>query len=91
MSINNDAVLAGYINSCRPVYPPITSTGLTNTGGDTSVGSYVVRNAFHLTGEGIKVGIISDGYNTIPGNPAETDVVNGDLPGIGNPDDIQHP
>ena len=29
--------------------------------------------------------MISDSYNTIPGNPANTDVVNGDLPGIGNP------
>lgn len=90
-AINNDAVLAGYINSCRPVYSPINSMGLANTGGDTSVGSYIVRNAFHLTGEGIKVGIISDGYNTIPGNPAETDIVNGDLPGVGNPDDDSTP
>ncbi|HYJ64425.1 MAG TPA: MBG domain-containing protein, partial [Parafilimonas sp.] len=85
-NINNDSTLKNSINSCRPVYPPITSTGLANTGGDTSVGSYIVRNAFHLTGEGIKVGIISDGYNTIPGSPDTIDILNGDLPGVGNPD-----
>ncbi len=90
-AINNDEVLAGYINSCKPVYPPITSAGLANTGGDTSLGSYIVRNAFHLTGEGIKVGVISDGYNTIPGDPAGNDIVNGDLPGIGNPEDDSTP
>ncbi len=85
--LNNDANIKNYIISCRPVYTPIKSTGLANTGGDTSVGSYIVRNAFHLTGNGIKVGVISDGYNTIPGNPAGTDILNGDLPGAGNPDD----
>ena len=31
--------------------------------------------------------MISDGYNTIPGNPAGTDILNGDLPGVGNPAD----
>ena len=47
--------------------------------------SYIVRNAFHLTGEGIKVGVLSDGFNTIPGDPAGINVLNGDLPGPGNP------
>ena len=85
--LNDDTNIKNYIISCRPVYTPIKSTGLANTGGDTSVGGYIVRNAFHLTGDGIKVGVISDGYNTIPGNPAGTDILNGDLPGVGNPDD----
>ena len=36
-------------------------------------------------GEGVKVGVLSDSYNTILGNPAATDISNGDLPGAGNP------
>lgn len=83
--MNSDAELKTYVNSCRPVYPPITSEGITTTEGDTAINSFVVRNAFHLTGDGIKVGVLSDGYNTIPGNPAGVDVINGDLPGQGNP------
>ena len=83
--INNDAELKTYINSFKPVYAPINSVGITTTQGDSAMNSFVVRNAFHLTGEGIKVGVLSDGFNTIPGNPAGVDVENGDLPGEGNP------
>ena len=83
--LNNDADMRKYANSFRPLYPPITSTGLATTGGDTSVHADIARNAFHLTGAGIKMGVLSDSYNTIPGNTANTDVLNGDLPGVGNP------
>src|SRR6185312_15500690 len=48
--------------------------------------SYLVREGYGLTGAGVKVGVISNSYNTIAGNPAQTDVINGDLPGIGNAD-----
>lgn len=85
-TINSDANLANEVISFSPVYPPITSVGVATTEGDTAVRAYIARNAFHLTGAGIKVGVLSDGYNTIPGNPAATDVANGDLPGVGNPD-----
>jgi hypothetical protein len=44
-----------------------------------------VRNSFGVQGEDITVGVMSDSYNTLPGNPAYNDVINGDLPGNGNP------
>ncbi|MEP7318395.1 MAG: S8 family serine peptidase, partial [Panacibacter sp.] len=77
------------INYCRPVYPPLSNSGIINSSGDTSLYTNYVRNGFGLTGKGVKVGVISNSYNTIPGNPAQTDIVNGDLPGTGNPDDPQ--
>ncbi len=85
--INSDTTLANYVVSFSPVYPPVTNVGVATSEGDTAMHAYIARNAFHLTGQGVKVGVLSDGYNTIPGNPAATDVTNGDLPGTGNPDD----
>ena len=41
------------------------------------------RNGFNLQGEGVKIGVISDSYNTLLGNPANDDVLKGDLPGVG--------
>jgi len=39
-----------------------------------------------MKGEGVKIGVISDSYNTKIGNPAQDDVLEGDLSGPGNPD-----
>lgn len=79
--------IAQYIDYARPLFPAISNVGVANTGGDVAQYSDFARNGFNVKGEGVKVGIISDSYNTILGNPALTDVVNGDLPGVGNPDD----
>jgi hypothetical protein len=79
-TMNNDALLKTYINAVRPLFPPITSgSGVASTSGDTSVHTNYVRDGYNLSGAGIKVGIISDGFNTIPGDPASIDVLNGDL------------
>ncbi len=43
------------------------------------------KTAWKITGKGVKVGVMSDSYNTKFGNPAQLDVMNGDLPGSGNP------
>ena len=43
------------------------------------------RSLFNVDGSGIKVGVLSDSYNTISGNPAGLDVSHKDLPGPGNP------
>lgn len=75
------------IDYCRPLFPPVNNSGVVNSSGDTALYTNFVRNGYGLTGEGVKVGVISNSYNTIPGNPAQTDIVNGDLPGVGNPDD----
>ncbi len=56
---------------------PITSEGdRTHRADDT-------RNTFGYSGEGIKIGVLSDSYNGLKGAPA--DVSSGNLPGKGNP------
>ncbi|MBK9318443.1 MAG: hypothetical protein IPM91_06205 [Bacteroidetes bacterium] len=76
---------SNYINYVRPVYPSITNSGVTVTQGDIAQRSNAVRDGFGIDGSGVKVCVLSDSYNTILGNPANTDIVNGDLPGTGNP------
>ena len=77
--------LPQFITYCRPLFPAISSSGVAYTNGDIAMRSDFARNGFNVSGEGVKVGVISDSYNTQPGNPALTDVLNGDLPGAGNP------
>ena len=80
------------INYCRPYYQEITHSGVVTSAGDTSVRSWLVRNGYNLNGDGIKIGVISNSYNTITDatlaplktNTAAQDVANGDLPGTGN-------
>lgn len=56
------------------------------TNGDIAQHSDFARLGYKVDGEDVKVGVISDSYNTLSGSPATTDVLNGDLPGTGNPD-----
>lgn len=72
------------INYCRPYYPPVAASGIAYSKGDVSMVSDSARSAFGVSGAGVKIGVISDSYNTIAGNPALANVVNGDLPGTGN-------
>ena len=69
----------------RPVYPSINNSGVALTQGDVAQTSDLAREGFNVDGSGVKVCVLSDSYNTVPGNNANTDVVNGDLPGVGNP------
>ncbi|MFM8950159.1 MAG: hypothetical protein ACKOKB_05205, partial [Bacteroidota bacterium] len=78
-------LVASKINYVRPVYPSITSSGIALTQGDVAQTSNIAREGFQVDGSGVKVCVMSDSYNTVPGNNANTDVVNGDLPGVGNP------
>ena len=78
--------LGDLIDYCRPLFPSIGNAGIVTSQGDSAVQGYMVRQGYGLSGEGVKVGVISNSYNTIPGNPAQTDVANGDLPGTENPD-----
>lgn len=73
-------------NHCRPVFAPVNNAGLVTSEGDKSIGADLARGGFNLGGAGIKIGVISDSYNTLPGNRALQDVNNGDLPGATNPD-----
>ncbi len=77
----------------RPYYKAFSNSGLANSAGDSSMRSQFVRQGYGLKGQGIKIGVISDSYNTILAattnpvtNTAAQDIGNGDLPGIGNPD-----
>ena len=71
------------VNQARPGFPPVPKVGTTTTQGDRALRSDLVRLGYDLTGEGTKVCILSDSYNTLLA--AEGDVTSGDLPGIGNP------
>ncbi len=76
------------INFCRPVFTPIGNSGLIKNAGDTAIGTQLVRNGYNLQGQGVKIGVISDSYNsqvTSSGNPAQLDISTGELPGVGNP------
>lgn len=81
--------LPDLINYVRPYYSPIAgnfaSTGLTTTQGDLAMGGVAAKNGWLVSGSGVKVGVLSDSYNTRTGNPAGLDVLNGDLPGTENP------
>jgi hypothetical protein len=71
------------VNYARPEYPPQSNSGLVTTQGDIAMHSDIARNIFKVTGAGAKVGVLSDSYNKKFGNPANDDVLKGDLPGVG--------
>lgn len=85
------------INFVRPLYSPIQNSGITVSQGDNAQKSDAVREAFKIKngneavpvdGSGIKIGVISDSYNTQPftgKTRATIDEENGDLPGTQNP------
>ncbi len=72
--------------SARPIYPALRNAGLITSQGDTALRSFRARDVFDVDGQGIKIGVLSDSYNTKLGNPAADDVLRGDLPGVTNPD-----
>ncbi len=74
------------INHCRPIFMPLGNVGVVTSAGDTSIAANLARGGFTIGGAGIKIGVISDSYNTLANNPAQKDIDNGDLPGVGNPD-----
>src|SRR2546425_483286 len=60
-------------------------TGMVTSEGDRTHRADDTRNTFGYQGAGIKIGVLSDSFNRLSGNPAAADVANGDLPGPGNP------
>ncbi len=77
--------LPSLIDYCRPLFPPLKNNILPPQG-DTVMHTNFVRNGYNVQGNGIKVGVMSDSYNSISGNPAQGNILNGILPGPGNPD-----
>ncbi|MBP9081123.1 MAG: S8 family serine peptidase [Flavobacteriales bacterium] len=71
--------------SARPIYPALHNAGLITSQGDTALRSFRARGVYGVDGQGVKVGVLSDSYNTILGDHAGDDVLRGDLPGAANP------
>jgi len=57
--------LGDILNFCKPYYRPSTNGGLVISQGDTTMRSYLVRKGYNVDGTGVKIGVISDSYNTI--------------------------
>ena len=77
-------LLTDMVWEVEQVNTAILKSGIAETLGDIAQQSDNGRNAFGVTGAGIKVGVLSDSYNTK--GQAISDISNGDLPGPGNPD-----
>jgi hypothetical protein len=82
------------IEYVRPLYPPISNAGQVTSQGDTTMRSHHVRGQFGVDGSGVKIGVLSDSYNSKLA--AQNDVDQGDLPGMkssglpnDNPDPVQ--
>ena len=77
----NSMALLSELNFARPVLA-ITNTGAVTSQGDSAVRSDVARATYGLTGSGVKVGILSDSFNTSrqSSDHYSTDVASGDLP-----------
>ncbi len=79
-------LLPNLLVSARPIYAALRNVGLMTSQGDTALRSFRARDVFGVDGQGVKVGVLSDSYNTILNGPASDDVLRGDLPGATNPD-----
>jgi Subtilase family/MBG domain (YGX type)/Secretion system C-terminal sorting domain len=72
--------LPNLIDYARPLYPALSNVGAVTSAGDISQFSNLARAGYNVSGDGVKVGVLSDSYNTVLGNNAATDIANGDLP-----------
>ena len=79
------------INYVRPAIPPVANKGAITTQGDRVMRANLVRAGYvhseedqqPIDGTGIKIGVLSDSYNTSKdtgGNTLANDISNGDLP-----------
>ncbi|WP_010521524.1 S8 family peptidase [Aquimarina agarivorans] len=72
-----------------PEFKPKLNVGVVDSEGDRSMLTDSIRNNLGLNGTGIKIGILSDSYNSLGG--AADSVLEGDLPGVGNPNGFTKP
>lgn len=79
-------LLPDVLVSARPIYAALSNAGLITSQGDSALRSFRAREVFGVDGSGVKVGVLSDSYNTKLGDPAADDVLRKDLPGLTNPD-----
>ncbi|MEM7510531.1 MAG: HYR domain-containing protein, partial [Bacteroidota bacterium] len=62
----------------------MTNAGLTDNQADIALKTDIARSTYGVDGSGIKIGVLSDSYNTL--GEADIAISAGDLPGPGNPD-----
>ncbi|HSB92146.1 MAG TPA: S8 family serine peptidase [Flavitalea sp.] len=62
----------------HPLFPPVKGVGAVTSGGDTTMQTNLLKAGYGLSGNGIKIGVLSDSYNKLGG--AALDVLQGDLP-----------
>ena len=74
------------INFIRPIYNPVSNAGSVENEADRALRSDIAKTTYDLDGSGIKIGVLSDSYDTISaGGGAAGGISTGDLPGAGNP------
>ncbi len=77
------------LTKAMPELIPTTNVGLTTNQAVTTLFSESASNIFDVNGEGIRIGIISDSFNAR--GDAQTTVLSGDIPGVGNPNGFTQP
>lgn len=75
--------LSQYIVYVRPLFEGILK-GAATSQGDELLRAPFVRGGYDIAGEGVKIGVLSNSFNTQPGNQAQKDVQEEDLPGAGH-------
>ena len=80
VQVKNLEILAGQegVRTIRSVMPPLTRAGSVTTAGDVIHRTSNVRNAYSQSGDGVKIGIISNGVSN-----RATAQASGDLPADG--------
>ena len=68
----------GVLKFARPSYKPIHHVGAVTSQGDVAMRANVARTIYSVDGAGVKVGVLSDSYNSLGG--AAAGVASGDLP-----------
>jgi hypothetical protein len=86
------------VQYAKPAFKPVRPLKMANQGngkgshdkpvpvisqGDTAQRSEIARNKYHVNGNGVKVGVLSDSYNNL--GTAKKGIKQGELPGPGNP------
>ena len=74
----DQAVQLASLRSISAAIAPIRNAGSITSQGDSALRADVARIAHGVTGAGIKVGVLSDSYNSLGG--ANADIASGDLP-----------
>ena len=79
----------GVLQSAAPAYAPKRNVGLVTSQGDSAMRGTVAKRKFGVDGLGVRIGVLSDSYNSR--NGAAAGVKSGDLPGTENPDGYNTP